>query len=104
MMVLLSAMLGRGSHCDFNCRIREQRRTRIPERQRAQALPTDLASTLSPIDAELDAGGESKRGRQTSHSFEQAHLISLPRALCSSNKSFRTKSFVFAYPTSVLAS
>ena len=69
-----------------------------------QALPTNLASALSPVDADRRQPGGNKKGRQTSPSFGQEHLISLSCALSSSNKSLKAKSFVSPYPTTVLAS
>src|SRR5205823_13889143 len=52
----------------------------------------------------LTPAGGNKKGRQTSPSFEQAHLISLSCALSFSSKSLKAKSFVSPYPTTVLAS
>src|SRR5262249_53711837 len=69
-----------------------------------QALPTNLARSLAPVDAETDTGRGNSKGRHTSSSFELAQLISLSCALSLSNKSFRAKSFVSPYPTTVRSS
>lgn len=61
MVITLSAWFGRGSDYDFKMSIQEQRHTEIPKRRAPQA-PTDLASTLLPIDVEFHAGRRKQKG------------------------------------------